>query len=446
MRYIARKEPSASRAGSHSTATNRLSLICCVVRGGMNRYPPCMDWLRLAVTALLCGIMSGCAAQKPVATGEGALSRRDSLRTMDPVRIQGDIMGFADRFVTAMVDVYDELERRTPTKESKDIAHKLKTDMALAAISNAVNADSITGLMDMLVMVQLQSQIAQTAWMQKTFATDADPLRDALKQQRTDLHSLASRYLTDSQLAQVSEVAERWNRAHPDLRYISHVHLAGLPVPNAPPPRAEEGPGSLLAFLFKPTPTLDPAVHEVELSRATSERMFFYLQRLPMLLQLQADDLYREMGTAPRFERALDDLSTVSSSTTRFAEISSRFTDIAGRYPQQLAEQREQALGQFSSELTQQRDAGIRQMTTSLQQEQQAFVSNLEGAADRWADHLVGRLAAVALILLVLSVMGVFVYRSLSRRREARTIGASAPLRYSAPELDLPERARRGTL
>ena len=212
------------------------------------------------------------------------------------------------------------------------------------------------------------------------------------------------------------------------------------------PPRAEEGPGSLLAFLFKPTPTLDPAVHEVELSRATSERMFFYLQRLPMLLQLQADDLYREMGTAPRFERALDDLSTVSSSTTRFAEISSRFTDIAGRYPQQLAEQREQALGQFSSELTQQRDAGIRQMTASLQQEQQAFVSNLEGAADRWADHLVRRLAEVALILLVLSAMGVFVYRSLSRRREARTIGVSAPLRYSAPELNLPERARRGTL
>jgi len=122
------------------------------------------------------------------------------------------------------------------------------------------------------------------------------------------------------------------------------------------------------------------------------------------------------------------------------------FRQALPRYPQQLAEQREQALGQFSSELTQQRDAGIRQMTTSLQQEQQAFVSNLEGAADRWADHLVGRLAAVALILLLLSVMGVFVYRRLSRRREARTIGASAPLRYSAPELDLPERARRGTL
>jgi len=113
---------------------------------------------------------------------------------------------------------------------------------------------------------------------------DAGPLIDALKQQEADLHSLATRYLTDPQLAELGRVTEGWYRAHPDLRYVSHVHLAGLPVPNAPPARPEEAPGSVFALLFKPSPKLDPAVHEVELSRATSERMFFYLQRLPMLL------------------------------------------------------------------------------------------------------------------------------------------------------------------
>src|SRR5437667_337676 len=152
--------------------------------------PNSIIWLRPALILLLGGLVSGgCAAKRPASTEEGALPRRESLREMDPVRIQGDIMGFADRFVTAMVDVYAEL----------------------------------------------------------------------------------------------GQVTERWYGAHPDLRYVSHVHLAGLPVPNAPPARPEEGPGSVFAFLFKPTPKLDPAVHEVELSRATSERMFFYLQRMPML-------------------------------------------------------------------------------------------------------------------------------------------------------------------
>lgn len=405
-----------------------------------------MIWFRPAMVLLLVGLASGCAAQKMAPAEEGAISRRESLRKMDPVRIQGDIMGFADRFVTAMVEVYDELERRTPRTETKDIAHKLKTDMALGAISNAVNAHSITGLMDMVVMLQLQRQIAAGAWMKKTFGADADPLRNALTQEYADVHSLATRYLTDRQLAEVSQVTERWYRAHPALRYVSHVHLAGLPVPNAPPARPEEGPGSVFAFLFNSTPKLDPAVREVELSRATSERMFFYLQRLPMLLQLQADDLYREMAAAPRFLRVLDDVSAVTASTTRFADASSRFTDIAGRYPQQLAEQRQQALQQVSSELTQQRDAAIRQMATSLRQEQQAFVSNLEGAADRWADHLVRCLAMLTLILLALSVMAMFAYRTVSRRGQAQTMkesAPSAPRRGSAPKEHLWEGERR---
>src|SRR5207302_2877568 len=86
-------------------------------------------------------------------------------------------------------------------------------------------------------------------------------------------------------------------------------HLASLPVPNTPPGRPKEGLGSVFGFLFKPTPKLDPAVHEVELSRATSERMFFYLQRLPMLLQLQADDVYRQMAAEPRFRPVLDNVA-----------------------------------------------------------------------------------------------------------------------------------------
>src|SRR5947209_5025406 len=132
----------------------------------MRHNPRCsMIWLRLTLFLMfLGGSVSGCAASKPPPAEEGALPRRESLREMDPVRIQGDLMGFADRFVTAMVDAYDELERRTPAKESKDIAHKLKTDMALGAISNAVNAHSITGLMDMSVMVQLQRQVVKGAW------------------------------------------------------------------------------------------------------------------------------------------------------------------------------------------------------------------------------------------------------------------------------------------
>ena len=342
-------------------------------------------WLRALLLLLwLGGVAGGCAAHNPASAEEGGSSRHESLKAMDPVRIQGDILGFADRFVTAMVDDYDELERSAPTQQAKDIAHKLKTDMALGAISNAVNARPITGLMDMLVMVHLQRRIAEGDWMNKTFGADALPLVAALKQQEADIRSLATRYLTDPQLAELTQVTDQWYHAHPDLRYVSHVHLAALPVPNTAPVKPENGPGSVFGFLFKPAPELDPAVHEVELSRATSERMFFYLQRLPMLLQLQADDLYREMTAAPRFRQALDELS-------------------------------------------QQRDATIQQMAASIRQEQQSFVANLQTAADRWTDRLVIRLGVLALILLASCAITVLAYRTLSQRWQLRPSRAPEP-------------------
>ena len=66
-----------------------------------------------------------------------------------------------------------------------------------------------------------------------------------------------------------------------------------------------------MALLFgDPTAHLDPAVREIALSRATSERMFFYLQRLPLLLFLQAESFYQNLLNASQYERVLGNLST----------------------------------------------------------------------------------------------------------------------------------------
>src|SRR5260221_4829933 len=94
--------------------------------------------------------------------------------------------------------------------------------------------------------------------------------------------------------------------------------------------------------------------------------------------------------------------------------------------------------------VTEQRDATIRQMAWSLRQEQQAFVTNFEGAADRWADHLVKRLAVLALMVLTIAALGLFAYRTLSRW-PARVMNAPAPSARDdrQPDSDVGRRARR---
>jgi hypothetical protein len=403
-------------------------------------------------------LLSGCAA---LGIPDLAPIRKQSLLRMDPVRIQADTMGFADRFVNAMTGICDRLEARAPSPAAKDNAHQLKTDLALGAISDAVNPRPVAGLMDLVVLVRVLRHIAEDPKTAATFGPDAADLVEALKRQEADIHSLARQYLTDAQLAELDGLADEWHRLHPNERSASHTHLADLPEANRPPMAAGKIPTSVFGLLFfDPTANLDPAVREIELSRATSERMFFYLQRLPLLLQLQGETFYRQFLEIPEFKQALDSISTVSDSTVRFADIGSRFTDAVAAFPAQLAQERQAAIQQLAAELTSQRDLSLRQLTDAvaaqreaaihqltdavasqrtaaitqatagiatqrdlafqqltlaLQTQQQAFVNNLEDATNRSLDRFVTRLALLALALLLLILAGSVLFRRSQR-------------------------------
>lgn len=396
-----------------------------------------------------------------------APTRTESLKRMDPVRIQADTMGFADRFVNAMTGICDQLEHRAITPAAKDNAHQLKTDLALGAISDAVNPRPVAGLMDLVVLVRVLRQIAEDSKTTAMFGPDAADLVESLKRQESDLHSLARQYLTDGQLGELDQLADEWHRIHPNERSASHTHLADLPEANRPPAPTGKTPTSVFGLLFfDPTADLDPAVREIELSRATSERMFFYVQRLPLLLQLQAEGFYRQVLEVPEFTHALENVSTVADSTTRFADVSSRFTELVTALPKTLAEERQQTIKQVGAEITQQREASIRQLTEAvatqreaaihelaaavtsqrdaaltqattgiatqrdlalqqltltLQTQQQAFVNNLEDATNRSLDRFVTRLALLAFAVLLLILAGsVLLRRSAARSAPPR--------------------------
>jgi hypothetical protein len=416
------------------------------------------QFLPAVVPLLVLFLLPGCGA---LGIPDLAPTRKQSLLRMDPVRIQADTVGFADRFVTAMTSVCDKLEASAAMPAAKDYAHQLKTDLALGAISDAVNPRPVAGLMDLVVLVRLLRQIAEGPNTATLFGPDAADLVDSLHRQEADLHAVARQYLTDPQLAELDQLADRWHTAHPTERSASHTHLADLPEANLTPTPAGKAPTSVFGLLFfDPTADLDPAVREIELSRATSERMFFYLQRLPLLLQLQGETFYRQFLEIPEFKQALNSVATVSDSTVRFADIGSRFTDAVAAFPVQLAQERQAAIQQLATELASQRDLSLRQLgdtvstqrdltihqfadavaaqrnaaitqitegfaaqrdlalqqfTFSVQQQQQLFLTNLEEATNRSLDRFVNRLALLALTLLLLIFIG-----ALIRRRSQR--------------------------
>src|SRR5206468_4006326 len=210
---------------------------------------------RLTSLLLLVTAVAGCAAihratAPPTDAATAAALRVLSLRKMDPVRIQVDTMGFADRFVTAMSDAYDEIERDAPSAAARDATHRLKTDMAIGAIGNAVNPRPIAGMMDMVAMVTLLRRIADDPWTARTMGPNTRPLVDRLVQLEGDAHALAVRYLTDQQLTEIGQAVDQWRAAHPEERYVSHLHQADLTAANLPPALASRDPGSVFGLTF----------------------------------------------------------------------------------------------------------------------------------------------------------------------------------------------------
>lgn len=407
--------------------------------------------LRLApLLVLLGGVLAGCAAKGPPPPRGPAASRAESLQRMDPVRIEADTMGFADRFVGTMSEACDELERGAPTAAGRDAALRVKTDMAIGAISNAVNPRPIAGMMDMVAMVTLLRRIADDPWAAETFGgPGAARLAEALARQQAAIDALAGQYMTDAQLAELGTAVARWHRTHPDEHYVSNLRLLDLPEANRPPEAGGGSPSVFTLLFIDPMAKWAPALREAALMRGAYERTFFFLQRWPMLLRWQAEGAVRLVTATPQFKRVASDISSVAGSTTRFVDVSDRFTDVVARLPQQLSAERHAALRQFSSELTRQREAAIgqfadtvaaqreaaivqatarvavqreeaiRQATTSLRGEQQIFVANLEAAMDRSITRLVWRSAGAAAVLLAFwAAAAAVIYRPWHRGQE----------------------------
>ncbi len=341
------------------------------------------QWCVLRLVCVAClAAMGGCRATSAIfqPKGDAAGARQGP----DPRQVQGATMSFADRYMTATSDVYDRVRESAPTPAVALEANRAKIRAATGALSNAVNPNPVAGLMDMAIMATLTRENAESAWAGETFgAENAAAIAVVLKAQETDIWDITAVYLKPEQVEELRGLAERWRREHPDQRYVADVRLADFPE------AAPSGSGgrvaiplanSVLALIsLDPFTGLDPAVREVEQSRVLAERMFFYAQRMPVLLAWQADGLSMQFLDEPGITRLLDDTNTVAANTTQFTDAAARFADagveLAGtveRFRADLPAQQAQLVSQLDALIAKERDAALRQAAEEIAAERDA--------------------------------------------------------------------------
>ena len=316
--------------------------------------------------------------------------------------------------------------------------------------------------MDMTLMVALSRQIAEDPWCQKEFGEEnAAKILLLLTTYDTIIWENAATYLTPEQVAQLHVLVKEWRDQHPGQRLVGGARLADF-THHAQDDAADNSPGNIFGLVgLDPFTGLDPAVRQVEESRVLAERMFFYMQYMPMLLSWQTDILYNNLLdqtlAKPQLKSFLDNTASVAGNTTRFTDATSRFADYCGQFAQSIekfrgdlpgqlstvvvqlgdlvATQREAALKQAMSILDQmvaserdaalkpandevatQRDAAIKQLNSAVNSEQDLIAKNLQDVLNNSIDRVYRRTWNIVLVTGLSLLAVLLIYRLLAHR------------------------------
>jgi hypothetical protein len=166
--------------------------------------------------------------------------------------------------------------------------------------------------------------------------------------------------LTREQLAELRGLLVAWRDKNPRVTLVGFVRFAEFAQTAGWTPEATSAPGSIFGLLrLDPLAGLDPAVRQIEQTRQLAERMIFYVQRLPYLMDLQAARVVSQATLAPQVERA-------NASLDRASRAMADYATIGASLPDTLARERDALIRQLSGEMLKQ-EATLRGLLNNLQ-------------------------------------------------------------------------------
>jgi len=391
--------------------------------------------------------VSGCASKS---NPKAEAPKPEPPKEIDPERLQGELMDFADSLVSNLCEDYDDLATHSKSQLAKRYAQERKLNTARGAYINATGVNPSAGLINMLVLVNLQYLSCDDPWFVEYYGADGKALREDLARHDRFIWAAAQRYLTDQQIQELRASIAAWRVRNVDQRSVSLVRLTDFPEVQQLEADVHKsgssgggggsgGRGSVFSLLFlDPFSNLNPAIRELERSRAMADRMFYYAERLPDIWRWQAEAFYTNVSSDPRFDQALNYAGQFSTATTKFSDVTAKLpkdiaslqTQAARDIAQILIRQREEAVKQLAAATAIERDAALKQFAELLSEQQSKLVNNFQSATNDQIDHLTHGLMLVSLIMIVPLILLLLIVHKLGQRsaRSKATEPTSSPL------------------
>lgn len=235
---------------------------------------------------------------------------------------------FADRYTTQLVAATDAILRENKSAEQRRQAHLVKLVSVSGVYDIVTTADPFSKLMDLLMVVTLQSyRWIDEDMADKTFGARSGPLIQAMRNLRVDIWNVAGRVLRPEQLQQLDALILDWRKRNPHVDILSYLRFDEVASQKGPNVLEEIKATGFFAEIASATKVADDA-------RLLAERAFYQAKRMPFLMTWQMEALLNEVLVKPELAQSLTTVETIAKSVDRTSLL-------AEKMPEHVARERE---------------------------------------------------------------------------------------------------------
>lgn len=263
--------------------------------------------LALLLSGLLssgCFSLGGGGADVGQRTAEGgSTSRTITVDELDQIT-----KSFADRYVLLLANACDEIKREASTSDQRRSAHRLKLDGATAAYDVATGPDPVKQLVDLAVIVELQKIVwVDEGQAVRFFGADlGDGLSAALVTAQVEIWALCARAMRPEQIQVLMDAIQAWRRANPGLEWITGIRFDVV--------AGGEGTPLVDGILGRLSAASGAITDSVGQARLLGQRAFYYLKRLPLLVDWQTEAALEDVLAVPEAAGLVERIASVLDS------------------------------------------------------------------------------------------------------------------------------------
>jgi hypothetical protein len=310
---------------------------------------------RVVLLLLVSAALQGCGLWAKVTGAE----KRAQEQSQQLVELQQRCQRYADGYAGRVLETVGPLVRQATEAEVVNGLLSWEISQLNSVYTIATGPNPVVCQLDFVVLATLSRMVVEDTLVQ----LDDDlvgPLPAAYRELEQEAWSNVSSILGSAQLDELKGLITDWRAKNPQVLLVGFVHFSEFAQAAGWSPEARSAPGSLFGLIgLDPLAGLDPAVKQIEQTRLLAERVIFYMQRMPYLLDLQTERVIAQATLAPEMKRANTSLERASLAMADYARLGAELPDA-------IARERDALIEQLSGELLRQ-EVELRGLLTELQ-------------------------------------------------------------------------------